>query len=193
MVIGIGIVGMPGSGKSILSDAARSLGIPVIIMGDAVREETRRRGLELTAKNVLMVAQDLRKKYGRKAVAVLVVKEIENKNIANKNSVVVIEGLRSPEERDVFDDFFDVFYLVAVHASPRTRYKRILERRRLDDAESIRMLKERDRKELEFGIGELLALADVHLVNEGKTKEDFFDECKSAIKKIIDVVNVDSD
>lgn len=192
MAIGIGIVGMPGSGKSILSDAARFLGIPVIVMGDVVRNETERRGLDLTAKNVLNVAQDLRNKYGRKAVALLVLREIKDNKLLGKSNIVVIEGLRSPEERDVFEEFFDKFFLIAVHASPGTRYMRILERHRLDDAGSIDMLKRRDKKELEFGIGDLLALADIHLVNEGKEKGVFFKECVDVLKKIINRINVES-
>ncbi|MEM1596250.1 MAG: AAA family ATPase, partial [Desulfurococcaceae archaeon] len=36
------IVGMPGSGKSLVVQAARDLGLPVYTMGDVVREETLR-------------------------------------------------------------------------------------------------------------------------------------------------------
>jgi len=42
------IAGMPGSGKSIVSSIARELGLPVYVMGDVVREEARRRGIEPT-------------------------------------------------------------------------------------------------------------------------------------------------
>ena len=41
------VVGMPGSGKGVFSDVARGSGIPVYVMGDIVREETIRRGLNL--------------------------------------------------------------------------------------------------------------------------------------------------
>ena len=141
MKIGIGIVGMPGSGKSIFTEAARELGIPILVMGDAVREETLRRGLELSSENVLSVAVDLRKKHGKEAIALLVVRKIEREGIMDRSNVVVIEGLRSPEERDRFLKFFDRFVIVAIHASPRTRYLRIRQRRRLDDAQSIEMLR----------------------------------------------------
>ena len=183
LAIGIGIVGMPGSGKSILSKVAQELGIPVLVMGDAVREETRRRGLELTPKNVLRVAEDLRKKYGRKAVALLIVEKIRREKM-DQEDIIVIEGLRSPEERDTFNDFFEKFLVIAIHASPKTRYSRILERARQDDAQSIEMLRRRDLKELSFGIGDLLAMADYHLVNENKTKEEFMNECRELMKRI---------
>lgn len=188
MLIGIGIVGMPGSGKSLLTDAAKNLGIPTIVMGDLVREETKKRGLDLTTENVLSVAEDLRRKYGRKAVAILVIRKIKEENIMQKSDVVVIEGLRSPEEKDVFKDFFDRFVIVAVHASPRTRYKRMIERGRMDDTKSIEVMKKRDLKELAFGIAELLAMADFHLVNENKEKGEFYKECIGLLKTIIEEV-----
>ncbi len=186
MRVGIGIVGMPGSGKSIVSDAAKSLKIPVIVMGDLVREETMKRGLALTTENVLCVAEDLRKEYGRKAVAILVIKKIEEEKILDSHNVVAIEGLRSPEERQVLQEFFDRFILIAVHASPRTRYERILGRGRIDDTGSLELMKKRDLKEISFGIGELLALADVHIVNENKTKEEFFNECVELLRRFLE-------
>jgi len=41
----IAFVGMPASGKSEASGVAKGLGIPVVNMGDVVREETANRGL----------------------------------------------------------------------------------------------------------------------------------------------------
>ena len=37
----IGIVGMPASGKGEVSRIARDLGIPVVVMGDAIREKVK--------------------------------------------------------------------------------------------------------------------------------------------------------
>ncbi len=184
--MGIGVVGMPGSGKSILSDAARSLGLKVIVMGDMVREETSRRGLPLTPQNVMRVAEDLRKEHGMGAVAMLVIEKIKRMSAKETIDTVVVEGLRSPEECRIFREFFDWFVLIAVHASPSTRHRRIILRRRADDARAREVLMERDKRELMFGIGELLALADYHLVNENKSKEEFYRECVELLRKIIE-------
>ncbi|MFA5579215.1 MAG: AAA family ATPase, partial [Methanothrix sp.] len=35
----MGFVGMPGSGKSVAADVAREMNIPVVVMGDVIREE----------------------------------------------------------------------------------------------------------------------------------------------------------
>ncbi len=42
----IAFVGMPASGKSKAAKVARKRGIPVIVMGDSVREAVKRRGLD---------------------------------------------------------------------------------------------------------------------------------------------------
>ena len=38
------VTGMPGAGKSEVADTFRSANVPVIVMGDVIREEVRRRG-----------------------------------------------------------------------------------------------------------------------------------------------------
>ena len=47
----IAVVGMPGAGKAVVSKAASSHGIPVMVCGDVVREETKKRGLASTPEN----------------------------------------------------------------------------------------------------------------------------------------------
>lgn len=190
-MIGIGVTGLPGSGKSVFSQAAESLGIPVIKMGDIVFLETKNLGLPLTYENVGKVAVELRKKYGRGIVAKKVIKLIQTKYIpARKNNIriIVIEGIRSPEEVNYFRAFFDVFILIAIHAPPTIRYERLLRRGRTDDSLNISKLIERDKRELKFGIGEVIALSDEMLVNVNKTYEEFFNECVDLIKKIISKV-----
>jgi len=50
------------------------------------------------------------------------------------------------------------FLLVAIHASPETRYKRLMDRKREDDNLTIDRIKNRDERELRWGIGVLIAL-----------------------------------
>ena len=56
--------GMPSSGKSEAVNIAKERNIPVIRMGDMVWEETKKQGLEINDKNVGMIADNMRKKYG---------------------------------------------------------------------------------------------------------------------------------
>ncbi|MEB3851497.1 MAG: AAA family ATPase [Desulfurococcales archaeon] len=162
------VVGMPASGKS---TAARILGellgCPVVSMGDAVRRETARRGLPLTPENVERVAASLRASMGRAAVALLVAEEAAR--LMGGSGCVIVEGARSPEELPVLARLGRVC-LVAVHASPRRRLERLSSRGRPGESgwDALRL---RDRANLEFGVGELIALADFMVVNEWGLEE----------------------
>ncbi|MFZ2536174.1 AAA family ATPase, partial [Methanothrix sp.] len=48
----IGFVGLPGSGKGEASKIARELGLSVVVMGDVIRQEAARQGLEPTDQNL---------------------------------------------------------------------------------------------------------------------------------------------
>jgi len=154
------VAGMPGSGKSIVAKAAKELGIPVYVMGDVVREEARRRGLELTPENLNKTASLLRREEGLDAVARRLVSLIKDLKI------VLVDGVRSLHEVNVFREHGDVV-IIGVHASPKTRFKRIIKRKRPGDARSWDEFVERDMVELGFGVGDVIALADYMLVNEG--------------------------
>ncbi|MEM2346640.1 MAG: AAA family ATPase [Archaeoglobaceae archaeon] len=47
----IAFVGYPLSGKSTAAQIAKEFGIPVVVMGDVVREEAKKLGLKETAEN----------------------------------------------------------------------------------------------------------------------------------------------
>ncbi len=156
--------GMPGAGKSLAVEVARELGIPVVRMGDAVWDEVRARGLPLAHEHVGRVATEMRDKYGKGIWA-----ERASDRVLDMDATrVVIDGVRTVEEVDVFRARLGHdFTLVAIHASPATRLDRILSRQREDDARNAQEFHARDERELSWGIGRVIALADVMLTNEG--------------------------
>ena len=160
------ITGMPGSGKSIVARTAYNKGIPVLVMGDVIREEASRRGLPHRPEILNRIAKELREKEGLNAVA----KRIANKIVDIGNHVVVVDGVRSLHEINVFKEYGEVI-IVAVHASPKTRFKRLIKRNRPGDPQTWEEFFERDLTELGFGIGNVIALADYMIVNEGDVKE----------------------
>ncbi len=157
----IGIVGMPGSGKSVFDNVAKDLGFTIIIMGDVVRAETIKQGLELTPENIGNVMISLREKDGAAVVAKRCIPRIK------KSEKVIIDGIRSLAEVEVFRKTFPEFKLVHIHASPDARFRRIANRNRSDDSQDWLIFTERDRRELGIGIGSAIALADYIIVNEG--------------------------
>jgi dephospho-CoA kinase len=160
----IGIVGMPGSGKSEAADVARSMGIPVIVMGDVVRKGVADSGQKINSKTLRSMMIELRKEYGKGVVAERCLPEIRSHK---SKDIVVVEGLRSLNEVETFRVEIPDFTIVAIHSSPKTRYDRLRERRRKDDPSTWEEFKRRDRLELRIGIGDVIALADIVVSNEG--------------------------
>lgn len=157
------ITGMPGAGKSVVADVFREHGYPVIIMGDVIREEARRRGLDPDPVSTKKIMLELREFDGPGAVA----KKCLNTLQSQKSDIVVIEGCRSLAEVDVFDDFAEDLMIICVHSSPKTRFKRLQKRGRKDAPLNWSTFKERDMREIAIGLGGVIALADIMLVNEG--------------------------
>lgn len=163
----IGLVGMPGAGKSLVVEAAQHIGYAVVVMGDVVREETRKRGMELNPKNVGQVMLELRKTGGNGVVAEKCVPKI----IQEENNRIIVDGLRSLYEVDVLKSHFQKFSLVAVHSSPETRFKRLNHRRRSDDSDDWEVFRERDTRELSVGLGNAIAMAEYVILNDGTRRE----------------------
>jgi len=159
----IAFTGLPGSGKSEAVTVAEREGWTVIRMGDEVRAEARRRGMEPSDGNLGRIADDLRQQEGMDVWA--------RRSLPDGDGDIVIDGIRNIEEVELFREEIDDFVLVAVHASPETRYQRLRERGRSDDAASLEELKKRDERELGWGIGSVVAMADVVIVNEGSLEE----------------------
>ncbi|MFH0896583.1 MAG: AAA family ATPase [Candidatus Bathyarchaeota archaeon] len=158
----VGIVGMPGSGKSVADGVAKEMDFFVIIMGDIIREETAKRGLDPTPENIGKVMVEIRREEG----SVVVAKRCNPKIQGLPNMNIIVEGIRNLAEVNEFHSQFPGFKLIAIHASPVTRFNRIFNRNRSDDAMNWQTFVNRDLREIEVGIGSAIALADYAIVNE---------------------------
>ena len=158
----IGLAGMPGSGKSIVVDMAREMGYDIVVMGDVIRQETLKRGLELTPQNVGKVMLELRQESGNYVIAQKCIPKIKEQ----ASPKVLVDGLRSLFEADIFKEHFAKFSLIAVHASPQTRFSRLSNRRRSDDPAEWKVFKDRDMRELGVGLGNVIAMAEQLIVND---------------------------
>lgn len=157
------VVGMPGSGKTSVSRMLAGMAdAPLYVMGDVVRERLQEKGLEASLENLMREAQLIRQELGPEGVAILLSRRLKREG----RERVVVDGARGPEELRVLSRVADCMRVVAVVASPHTRLRRLLSRGREGDPKSMRELAERDRRELSFGLGTLIALADHTLVNE---------------------------
>jgi dephospho-CoA kinase len=75
------------------------------------------------------------------------------------------------------------FLLIAVQVSDEERYKRAMSRGRKDDSQDINLVKERDKRELSWGLGSVIASADIVISNEGPV-EEFKQKIKELFNKI---------
>lgn len=174
----IGIVGLPGSGKSEAAAVASETGIPVVTMGDVIRAECRDRGLD-PAEHHGEIASALREENGLDAIAQRSLPIIEAE-LADHETVLV-DGIRGGIEVDRFREAFgDSFTLVAVHAPFELRAERISDRGRDNTGEGGEPLEARDERELGFGMGEAIEQADVTVDNTG-TLEAFRDRIRSLL------------
>jgi len=176
----VGVAGMPGAGKGTFREIVQEMGYPVMVMGDEIREEAKRRKLEPTPENLGRVMLKLREEEGPAAVAKRCIPKMEKA----KEKVVVVEGIRSLHEVDEFKKHFPNFTLIAIHASPETRFRRLFQRNRSDDPKGWETFMERDLRELGVGIGAAIATADHMIVNEG-SKVQLKRKTREVLKEVL--------
>ena len=132
----MGISGLPGSGKSLVSDLATEKGAIIVSMGDIIREEAKKRG-----ESTKDTARNLRAEHGEYIVSELTIKKIIKENFEN-------------------------FIILSIFANPTLRFERLQKRMREDDSKDYNEFLKRDQMELDFGIGTVIALSDKIIINE---------------------------
>jgi len=163
----IGTVGLPGSGKGEAANVAEEAGIPVVVMGDVIRAECRRRGLD-PAEHHGRIAGALREEEGDDAIAARTLPRVREAAAESDGDTVLVDGLRSTVELERFREAFgDDFTLVAVRAPFELRAERLDDRGRDDSDADLEALRERDAREIDLGLGETMERADAEIDNTG--------------------------
>jgi dephospho-CoA kinase len=161
------LTGMPGAGKSSVASFLKEKGFVVMTMGDVVREEAKRQGLEPTDINLGKMMLKLRQDLGPGAVGHIVLQKLARDG---SSSNIVIDGIRSIAEVEVLKKVGHV-RLLAIHASQDTRFKHLKERARADAPSSGNEFAGRDKRELSVGLSEAIALANEMISNNDLTLE----------------------
>ena len=176
----IAFVGMPASGKSEAAAIAKKLGIPVVNMGDVVREETAKRGLPPTDENIGGTGTSLRREEGMDVIAKRCVPKIR----IIKTPVVVVDGTRNINEIEYFKkEFGNDFRLIAINTPFKIRFERVRKRARSDDMNSTEELKRRDEREKGWGLDKAIEKADITIDNT-ETIEKFQKQIELLLGKI---------
>lgn len=179
MMLVIGVVGFPASGKGEFSRIAKEMGIPIVVMGDVVRRELDNAGLKQTDRNMGEMSKYLRQGLGMDALAQLSIPLIEEQN----SKLVLVDGIRGDAEVETFAKKFRNFRLIGVESSFETRLTRLKERGRTDDSSDADGLLARDNREKGWGLANAMEMADYIITNEG-TIEEFEEKARDLIKKL---------
>jgi dephospho-CoA kinase len=169
---------MPGAGKSTVANLLKEKNFHVIIMGDIIREKAIEKKIELTDENMGKLMKNLRYEHGNEIVAKLILQKI--KKLDDDKNFIAIDGIRSYEEFKIIKDL-DYVKLLAIHASSFTRFDHIKLRDRSDSPSNYEKFLQRDKREMEVGISEAIALADEVISNNTLTITEF----KNNVEKII--------
>lgn len=154
------ITGMSGAGKSTVAEIASEMGFDRVSMGDIVRKEARRRGVDGDDSNLGKIMLELRETKGAGAIAELSVPAIER----SKKSRVVVDGLRSTEELEVFKKVGEVL-VISVISSPDRRKEFMMKRGRLDAPSDTASFGERESREGGVGVQGAMKIADIIIDN----------------------------
>lgn len=174
----MGISGLPGSGKSLVSDIATERGAIIVSMGDIIREEAKKRG-----ESTKETAKNLRAEHGQYIVSQLTIDKIKKLQEDGIENTIIVEGIRSPHEVDMFKENFDNFIILSIFANPTLRFERLFKRMREDDSQDYNEFKKRDQMELDFGIGTVIALSDKIIINESDL-ESYSEKIDEFLKQV---------
>lgn len=183
------IVGMTGSGKSVVSDFLVKRGYSFLRFGQITLDIVKERGLEPTEVNEKKIREDVRKEHGMGAYALLNIPKFDA--LLEKGNVVG-DGLYSWSEYKILKEKYgkDLF-VIAVYAPPKLRYERLVNRNLSSTDTAMRnrpatfdSAKARDYAEIEnIEKGGPIAMADFTLINT-----DGVEELISQLIKAVEVI-----
>lgn len=186
----IAIVGMCGSGKSVLADELQERGFGFVRFGQLTLDIAKERGVSGEAEEK-KIREELREKHGMGAFATLNIPKFD-KVLEEQN--LVADGLYSWDEYKILKKYYGKqLLIVAVFAPPELRYHRIS--KRFSDETDIDLrnrnftkeeARSRDFAEIEnLDKGGPIAMADYTILNTGT-----LDEYKMDIEKFIKEQNI---
>jgi dephospho-CoA kinase len=160
-----GVTGMPLSGKTSVAEIMERHGYTKVDMGNVVRDEMEKRDIDVSETGTFV--NRMREEDGMDAIAGLTIPYLEDL----ESEKIVITGMRGWSEKQRFEEEMDSgIRVIAVWSGRETRRERMGERKREEDIQG-QEFHERDIREIENGVGKLLALSDEIVVNDGSLQE----------------------
>ncbi|MCX6712541.1 MAG: AAA family ATPase [Candidatus Vogelbacteria bacterium] len=181
----IGITGTLGAGKGTIAEyLVKQKGFKHYSARDFITEEIKKRGLSVERDNLVMVANDLRAKYG----SAYVIEELYKQAFADGGDGV-IESIRTIGEVETMKGKKD-FYLLAIDAEIKSRYERIKKRASVTDVVTFEEFAEQEKREMSStdpnkqNLAECIRQADYLITNDGAV-EDLNKKIEEILQAII--------
>lgn len=171
------VTGMPGSGKDEFIKVAKKMGWKDYHMGDIVRKYASMGNIGISDNEIGSFANRERELHGKDIWAVRLSEFIKD------GRKIIIDGLRNMEEFEYFRSKFPDLVLIGIHTDREERLKRVQKRGRPDDAKVLGQLINRDDRELSWGIGNAISLAEYMIVNDS-TLEKFKENAAKLLSRI---------
>lgn len=182
----IGITGTIGAGKGTVVDyLVKNKGFKHFSARALIVEEIEKRGLENNRDSMVVVANDLREKYGSGYVAEELFKRAEK---SGENAV--IESLRTLGEIETLQKK-GKFVLLAVDAEPKIRYQRVSVRGTSTDNVSFEKFLADEEKEMistdpnKQNLKKCIEMADFKIDNNGT-----MEELASKIEEVLKIIQI---
>ncbi len=183
----IGVIGLNGSGKDeVVIYLNKRYGIPLISIGDIVREIAAKEGVEPNRDNLDAITRKCFALYGEGYFLKQVVEKIRRN--ANLWKAVGISGVRSPQDIKIVKDAFEKdFTLIHVYISdPQVRFDRIKKRGSKRDSSTFQEFLQQDQEtEQLFHISDAIKMADFSIPNDGS-----LDNLHCEIEKLIKIIGL---
>lgn len=180
----IGITGTLGAGKgTVVSYLLEEKGFTHFSVRGYLAEELSRRGMPVNRDTLTAIGNSLRSKHGSSCI----IEELFRKAKEQQNNCV-IESIRTPGEIEALRKQKD-FYLLAVDADPRLRYKRIRNRNSETDRVSYLTFIQNEEREMHSddpnkqNLAACIKEAD-HVINNNGIIETLHKNIEAFLKKI---------
>jgi len=179
----IGITGTLGAGKGTIVRHLKKIGFQHYSVRSYLTEVIKERGLEVNRDNMVMVANELRAQHSPSYLAEQLYEQAKI-----QGGDCIIESIRTPGEAESLKKK-DKFYLIAVDADQKARYKRIKIRGNEKDQVSFEKFAAQEAKEMtstdpnKQNLSKCIAMADFQIDNSG-TYNQLYKQIEDIIKKI---------
>ena len=177
----LAVVGMSGSGKSVVVDYLTKKGYPKVYFGGMILREMEKRGIERTPENEKEFREQIRREEGTDWVVRQVIDEVHDLISAGQKRIV-LDGVYSWTEYKILKhEFPGELTFAAVVVDKHLRFRRV--GIRADRPFNTMEIQERDKSEIEnLEKGGPIAMADYYLLNND-TMENLYERIDEVLRE----------